>query len=71
MKNLTPTQKRNLLSELVALQNACGYDFSGFIGRPLNYWNYEKIQSLIDKHIKEWEESNDCEYYPYYLEKNN
>jgi hypothetical protein len=69
MANLTPTQKRNLLSELVALQHSCGYDFRGFIGRPLNYWNYEKIQSIINDLTKEWEESNGCEYYPYYLEQ--
>ena len=70
MKNLTPTQKRNLLAELVALKYSNGYNISGFLGRPLNFWDYDKIKSSISDLIKEWEECNGCEYYPYYLEQN-
>jgi hypothetical protein len=70
MANLTPTQKRNLLAELISLKNSCGYDIASVIGYPLSRYNFEKIKSNIDELIKEWEESNGCEYYPYYLEQN-
>lgn len=69
MKNLTTKQKRNLLTELILLKNDCGYHVADFIGRPLNYFNYDKVQEVIKSTIIEWEGMNGCEYSsPYSLE---
>jgi hypothetical protein len=67
MENLTPTQKRNLLAELVYLQSVCGYDVASVMGYPLSRFNFDKVKSTIDELIKEWEYSNDCPYYPHYI----
>lgn len=71
MKNLTTKQKRNLLTQLIILQDFCGYDASEVAGRPLSYFNFDKVQVIIKELIVEWENINGCEYttpYVYSLE---
>ncbi len=62
MENLTPTQKRKLLAELVTLKNSCGYDVINLIGHPLNKFDFNKVKNSIQLLIIEWEEINSCEY---------
>lgn len=71
MKTLTTNQKRNLLTQLIILQDSCGYDAGGIVGRPLSYFNFDKVQAIVKTLIAEWEEINGCEYstpYVYSLE---
>jgi len=68
MAKLTPTQKRNLLSELFYLYDCLGYENRSLIGYPLNHFNYEVIEKLIVELIEEWKVSNnDYEYYHRYM----
>lgn len=66
MKNLTPTQKRNLLAELVTLKSSCGYDIAGYMGKPLSVFDFLSVQNSINKLAAEFQESNGCEYSFYY-----
>ena len=62
MENLTPTQKRKMLSELVCLKNSCGYDITHLMGYPLNKFDFNKVKNSIQILINEWQEINSCEY---------
>jgi hypothetical protein len=70
MKNLTPTEKRNLLTDLILLKNACGYDLTPFIGYPLTRFDFDKVQNVINLLAKEYEEINGCEYSFIYSDRN-
>jgi hypothetical protein len=69
MANLTPTQKRNLLSELLFLKCRLGYDITGLVGHPLSKYNFDAINTNINLLVAEWEYSNEFKYEPYYLEQ--
>jgi hypothetical protein len=71
MKKLTPTQKRNLLAELISLKNSCCYDFSDYMGKPLSRFDFEKVQNSISNLAIEFEEINGCEYSFTYSQRNN
>ncbi len=58
MTKYTPTQKRNLLAELVCLRHSLGYDIAGIMGLPLSKINFDKVVELIYELIEEWKESN-------------
>lgn len=70
MKNLTPTEKRNLLTDLILLKNSCGYDITPFIGYPLTRFDFDKVQNVINLLAKEYEEINGCEYSFTYSDRN-
>lgn len=70
MKNLTPTQKRNLLAELISLKNSCGYEISYYMGKPLSRFDFEKVQNTINELALEFEEINGCEYCFTYSNRN-
>lgn len=69
MQNLTPKQKRNLLSELLFLKSRLGYDISPLVGYPLSRYNFDAINTNVNLLIAEWEYSNEHKYEPYYLEQ--
>lgn len=71
MKNLTPTQKRNLLADLITLKSVCGYNISMFMGKSLNYFDYEKVQNSINELLIEYYESNGCEFALTYSDQEN
>ena len=70
MKNLTPTQKRNLLADLVILKSNLGYDISGYMGQPLTKFNWEAVQNSISELSNEYLECNGCEFSATYSERN-
>ena len=58
MSKLSPTQKRELLAEMVELYSQCGYSISEFMGRELSYFNYEAVKIAIAKLKIQLEEQN-------------
>jgi hypothetical protein len=70
MENLTPKQKRNLLADLITLKSSCGYDISGYMGKPLSYYDFNKVQNGINELANEFLESNGCEYSFTYSDRN-
>jgi len=70
MKNLTPTQKRNLLADLITLKSQCGYDIIHLVGQPLSYFDFEKVKSLINEIAIEYQEMTGHEFYFTYSERN-
>lgn len=68
---LTPTEKRSLLTELIELMVHTGYDISDLIGRPLYYFDYDKIkQSIIDQKAI-YKEQNETTYDEYINAQNH
>jgi|688.fasta_scaffold125538_1 hypothetical protein len=70
MENLTTTEKRNLLADLIVLKSSCGYDISGFMGKPLSYYNFEKVQNGINELANEYFEINGSEFCFTYSSRN-
>jgi hypothetical protein len=52
---MTPLEKRKLLVKLVELMLYTGYDISDLMGRPLSYFDFEKIKVAIKKYQKEYD----------------
>jgi hypothetical protein len=50
---LTPAEKRRLLSICISLHIKAGYNFDGFIGHELSYFDYGKVYGLINVMNKE------------------
>jgi hypothetical protein len=48
---MTPQEKKKLLSELVWLMVYTGYDISSLMGKPLNFFDYDKVKEHI-KHFQ-------------------
>lgn len=46
---MKPRDKRILLRELIQLFIYFDYDFTEFLGRSLNYFDYEKIKLKIEE----------------------
>ena len=49
------TEKKQLLKEIIEKLVLNGYDIIEFIGKPLSYFDYEKVKKLLeeDKFYKE------------------
>ena len=47
MKTRTTKEKRELLSRFIELQVLLGYPIQTFIGRPLNYYDYDRIEQAV------------------------
>lgn len=56
MEKLTPTQKRNLLADLITLESQCGYNITHLIGHPLSHFNFEKVKQAIKQLSIEYQE---------------
>ena len=52
---MTTTEKKQLIASVIEKLVLHGYDITPFIGKPLNYFNYEKVKKLLeeDKFYKE------------------
>ncbi len=70
MKNLTPTQKRNLLADLITLKSNLGYDISGYMGQPLTKFNWDAVQNSITELSNEYLECNGDEFTAVYSSRN-
>ncbi|QHB40951.1 hypothetical protein HWC99_gp20 [Flavobacterium phage vB_FspS_tant8-1] len=46
-------EKRKLLVEMIELMIFCGYDITNHVGRPLSYFDFEKVQQFIEVLKKE------------------
>ena len=48
-------EKKQLIKEVIEKLVLNGYDIIEFIGKPLSYWDYEKVKKLLeeDKFYKE------------------
>ena len=55
VKNMTTTEKKQLIASVIEKLVLHGYDITPFIGKPLSYFNYEKVKKLLeeDKFYKE------------------
>lgn len=45
----TLKEKKAMLVRLCELSVLCGYPIDGLMGRPLRYFDYDKVQSAIEK----------------------
>ena len=54
--NMKTTEKKQLIANVIEKLVLNGYDITPFIGRPLSYFDYEKVKKLLDedKFYKEW-----------------
>jgi len=59
---MKPTEKRKLVARLIELYVAEGVDISGFICRPLNYFDYEKVTATIIEKEQKIQEEIDQEF---------
>jgi hypothetical protein len=46
---MTPTQKRKLLRRYVELQIYLGNDIKWIFGKPLSYFDYDKLKTRIQE----------------------
>ena len=55
VKNMKTTEKKQLLKEVIEKLVLNGYDIIDFIGKPLSYYDFEKVKKLLeeDKFYKE------------------
>ena len=55
IKNMKTAEKKQLIKEVIETLVLNGYDIIEFIGKPLSYWDYEKVKKLLeeDKFYKE------------------
>jgi hypothetical protein len=70
MEKLTPTQKRNLLADLITLKSNLGYDISNYMGQPLSKFNWDAVQNSLKELAIEFIECNGDEYSFTYSERN-
>ena len=54
VKNMTTTEKKQLIASVIEKLVLHGYDITLFIGKPLSYFNYEKEKKVLkeDKFYK-------------------
>jgi len=52
---MTPLEKRKLLVKMIELMVFTGYDFSDYVGKPLSYFDFDKVKSAIKKYQKEYD----------------
>lgn len=45
---LTAKEKRMMLTEFIELHVMKGYDISGYMGKSLSYFDYDKLQERIN-----------------------
>ena len=55
VKNMTTTEKKQLIASVIEKLVLHGYDITPFTGKPLSYFDYEKVKKLLeeDKFYKE------------------
>ena len=51
----TLKEKKYLLCRLVELYVLLGYSISELVGKPLSYYDFDKISANVDKYEKEYE----------------
>ena len=42
-------EKKQLIANVIEKLVLNGYDITPFIGKPLSYFNYEKVKKLLDE----------------------
>ena len=42
-------EKKQLIASVIEKLVLNGYDITPFIGKPLNYFNYDKVKKLLDE----------------------
>ena len=47
-KKYTTVQKRNIITQFIETLVMNGYDISEMVGRPLSFYDYEKLQTRTD-----------------------
>ena len=47
VKNMKTAEKKQLIKEVIEKLVMNGYDIIEFIGKPLSYWDYEKVKKLL------------------------
>ena len=53
---MKPKEKRQLLVDLIELHVRYGYDITPFVGRPLSYFDYNKVKESIKEFKKDHNE---------------
>ena len=43
------TEKKQLIAKVIEKLVLNGYDISPFIGKPLSYFDYEKVKKILDE----------------------
>ena len=54
---LTKQDKIDILVDAIQISNNIGYDISLFVGKPLSYFDFQKVYDLIIERIEESKES--------------
>ena len=47
--NMKTTEKKQLLKEVIEKLVLNGYDIIDFIGKPLSYYDFEKVKKLLEE----------------------
>ena len=47
--NMKTTEKKQLIANVIEKLVLNGYDITPFIGKPLSYFDYEKVKKLLDE----------------------
>ena len=45
---MKPTEKKQLVAKLIEKYVQNGYDISNFVGKPLSYFDDEKIKNVLE-----------------------
>ena len=48
-KIMKTAEKKQLIANVIEKLVLNGYDITPFIGKPLNYFDYEKVKKLLDE----------------------
>ena len=65
---LTKQDKIDMLVDAIQISNNIGYDISLFVGKPLSYFDFQKV---YDRIIERIEESKECGYNDINIEESN
>jgi len=49
------TEKIKLLADFIEKHVQCGYSIEGFVGKPLSYFDYDKVQTRINWLVEEYQ----------------
>lgn len=51
---MTPKQKRKILANFIEKQVQCGYSIEEYMGKPLSFFDYAKLEIRTKQMIKEF-----------------
>jgi hypothetical protein len=61
-KKRTTNEKRKILARFLELQILLGYEITTWVGKPLGYFDFDKLEEAVSKKEKQYDEYHDGYY---------